>query len=145
MSVSELGGSTPNRVVETAACVAEILEEIKFGNLDDAQTTLPATQRGRLRDSICEHAAALRQTGQSLDQTVNHTKFLVARTMREVELYPGCLMDTMVTWAIEGYHRSRDSVRQHGGYVDAHVGEDGVREPFSLGQQPHKEIAIGNL
>ena len=136
--------SSPDRVAETAAYVAEILEEIKRRDPDDGQTTLLAAHR-RLRDSICEYAAVLRQTGQSPDQIVKHTKFLVARTMREVELYPGCLMETVVAWAIEGYHRPRHSVRQHGGHVDAHVSENRVREPFSLGQQPHKEVSIRNL
>ena len=30
---------------------------------------------------------------------------LIAHTMREVELYAGCLMDVAIAWAVEGYHR----------------------------------------
>jgi hypothetical protein len=37
-------------------------------------------------------------------------RFLIARMMREVDLYPGCLMDAVVGWAIEGSDTCRSAL-----------------------------------
>ena len=105
MSVSEVVGSTPDRVAQTAARVANLLEGIRLQYPQCARATLPQDDIHRLRASICDHAAALREMGETPEQAVNHTRFLIARTMREIDLYPGCLMDAVVAWAVEGYHR----------------------------------------
>jgi len=105
MSVSELVGATPDRVAQTAARVATLLEGVRLQYPECACATLPPDYMQSLQASICDYATALRKTGDTPEQAVNHTRFLIARTMREVDFYPGCLMDAVVAWAVEGYHR----------------------------------------
>lgn len=88
-----------------AARTAMVLEEIKARCPAGACATLPPDYCERLRDSVCDYAAALRETGETPDQAVKCTRFLIARTMREIDLYPGCLMDVAVAWAVEEYRR----------------------------------------
>jgi hypothetical protein len=106
MSASEVIVSIPDRVLQTTARAATLLGEIKVHHPACTYATLPADYTHRLRTSIFAYAAALRESGETPDQVVKQTKFLIARTMREVDLYPGCLMDAVVTWAIEGYYRA---------------------------------------
>src|SRR5262245_2791497 len=116
MSASDLVGATPNRVTLAAAHAAALLEEIRLHYPAGAHSALPAGSIQRLQASICDYAAALRENGDTPEQAVKHTKFLIARTMREIDLYPGCLMDAVVGWAIEGYHTARgDEQRGHRG------------------------------
>ena len=123
MSISESVNPTPDRAAKLAARAAMVLEEIREHYPEGASAPLPLLYTKRLQDPIRDYAAALRETGETLDEVVKHTKFLIARTMREVELRPGCLMDLAATWAIEGYHRRatarvEHSVRQFGRDVD---------------------------
>jgi hypothetical protein len=88
-----------------AVRAATLLEEIRIRYPACASATLPPDYTYRLQESVCDYAAALRESGQTPEQIVKHMRFLIARTMREVDLYPGCLMDAVVGWAIEGCHR----------------------------------------
>lgn len=124
MSISESVRPTPDRAAQMAARAAMVLEEIREHYPEGASAPLPPRYTKRLQDSIRDYAAVLRETGETPEQIVKHTKFLIARTMREVELRPGCLMDLAATWAIEGYHRMvtarvEHSVRQYGRDVNA--------------------------
>jgi len=105
MSASELVDATPDRVTQAAARVATLLQEIRLQYPACAHATLPPDFIQQLQTSICDYAATLRESGDTREQAVNHARFLIARTLREVDLYPGCLMDAVVGWAIEGYHR----------------------------------------
>ena len=123
MTISESVSPTPDRAAELAARAAMVLEEIRERYPDGPCAALPPVDTKRLQVSIRDYAGALRETGETLDQVVKQTRFLVARAMREVELRPGCLMDLAATWAIEGYHRRATarvdhSVRQYGRHVD---------------------------
>ena len=113
MSISESVSPTPDRAARMAARAAVVLEEIREHYPDAASAPLPPAYTKRLQDSICDYAAALRETGETPDQVVKHTKFLIARTMREVELRPGCLMNLAAAWAIEGYHRRATARVEH--------------------------------
>jgi len=129
MSISESVSPNSDRAAQMAARAAMVLEEIRERYPDGACAPLPPAYTKRLQDSIRDYAAALRETGETPDEVVKHTKFLVARTMREVELRPGCLMDLAATWAIEGFQRRASnrvehSVRQYGPDVDAESRDD---------------------
>lgn len=150
MSISQLVSPTPNRAAQMAARAAMVLEEIREHHPEGMCETLPPECTKRLQDSIRDYAAALRETGETPDQVVKHTRFLIARTMREVELHPGCLMNVAVTWAIEGYHRTatvhaEQAVRQNGRGINVDVGENRVRERVPRGQQADEEIAMRDL
>ena len=141
--------SPPDRVALIAARAAILLEEIKVHYPGRACATLPRDCRRQLQALISDYAAALRERGEGPDQTVKHTRFLIARTMREVDLFPGCLMDAAVAWAMDGYYQNprprRSSSRQHLCDVDADAGENRMGESLPLSQAPDKEIPIRDL
>jgi hypothetical protein len=110
VSVAEVVGATPDRVTQTAVRAAMLLEEIRLQYPACAHATLPPDYRDRLQASICDYATALRETGKTPEQVVKHMRFLIARMMREVDLYPGCLMDAVVGWAIEGSDTCRSAL-----------------------------------
>ena len=130
-----------------AARAAVVLEEIRKHYPDGACASLRPECTRRLQATIRDYAAALREAGETPEQAVNRTRFLIARTLLELELHPGCLMDVAVTWALEGYNRmatphGEHSVRQYCRDVDADVSENRLRTPIPLGQQADEEIAI---
>ena len=104
MSISDLVSSPPDRVAQMAARAAMLLEEVKVHYRATGCATVPRACKCRLKASMSDYGAALRETGETPDQTAKHTRFLIARTMGQIVLYPGCLMDAAVSWAIDGYY-----------------------------------------
>ena len=106
MAESSTGSSTPsNRVAETAAYTIAVLAEMLASDPDVADSPLSDVHARRLRASIRDYTAALRETGAPPEQAVKKLKLMISTALGRGDPYPSRLMEAAVAWSIEEYFK----------------------------------------